>query len=467
MTDKKTKPPRPPAPNLSSKKHPLPSTIISLRYNPLMGSDDDDLNDDSDTGISFITNKERSPSGVQLSKSVSLDGVPTLMKTDVKASKQEPHRHSLDANSRKSKDEIVPVNKPVEKFKEQPLRAQPSASQTNGADKKKVTASTDAADAKPSKPVRTTSGLIKVPSAILKEDEKAPFLPTDCEEATTDPLTFMDIMLEEQFEKQALEEEAEHDKRKENRASLAAHHKRARSLDIDAYKSNEQPENTLDIDPCYYTIPAPSELPEEAVIQRPISAGSPHVRHRKAPPKDMSLSLSGLLATSKDETEEDVSASTQSSRSNLDSPDSKQSEFVSDGDLLKSPSTPTAKDEASQVAPDTQESAGSTKKDPNLQNTPPVLFLSVLSLCIFVYFQFPLSFYLSGVFVGMLLMFYLMLLFIWLTMPTGSGHHTEAGDRVWDEDDRTPLVIPGVAQSASVIRSKEQKRVMQKVRNFF
>ncbi|XP_071797789.1 testis-expressed protein 2-like isoform X2 [Asterias amurensis] len=459
MADKKTKPPRPPAPNLGSKKRALQSTAISFRYNPLMGSDDDELNEDADKGISFITTKAPTNSGPQLSKSLSLDGAPSLARTDAKSNKQQL-RHSLDESNRRGKDAQA-VNKTLDRCKEQELKTQPLASHSNGVDKKKGAIATDLGDGKLGKPVRTKSGLMKVPNAILKDDQEVSVLPTDCEEATTDPLSFLDKVMEEQLEKQAIEEEAEY----RNKQSLASHH-RAKSLDSSAsFKSKDQSEETLDIDPCYYTVPAPSELPDEPVIPRPVSSGSPRLRQRKPTPNNVSLSLSGLLATSKDDTEEDekeISASTQSSRSTLDSPEGKP-ELVSDPELQKSPSTPTTKDEVPQAAVETQATSGSAAVDDELTTTATLIFLSLFSLSVFIYnFRFPVYLYLLDVFSGMLLMFFFMLLFMWLTKPSRSRYSREEVDRLWDDEDSVPLVIPGVVQSPSLLRSKEQKKVMQK-----
>ncbi|XP_038068634.1 testis-expressed protein 2-like [Patiria miniata] len=478
MTDKKTKPPRPPAPNLASKKRPLPSTTISLRYNPLMGSDDDDdLNDNSEKGISFITTKGKTPSGASLTKSSSLDGVPNLAKTDANPSRQEQLKHSImqsmEANYGKRREDSPPVNKPVAKVREQELKAKPPPPLPNEAEKRKTIISTDSSEAKTGKPITSITGLMKVPNTVLKEDDEASSLPADCEEATTDPLSFLDKVMEEQLEKEALEEEAEREKQKQNklnanRTNLASH-KRARSLDSDAYKGKQEPGDALEIDPCYYNIPAPSDLPDEAVFSRPVPSGSPHVRHRKVPAKNMSLSLSGLLATSNDdngEEEKEASTSTRSSRSTLDSPDGGKQEAVTDNELQnKSPSSPFAKEEVVEAAPQTQKESKEvaakeeTTKSPS---APPVFLLSLLSLCLFVSFQFPLSSYMTGFFAGMALMFYSMLFAIWLSLGSSPpGRQQE--DRFWDEEDlSTPLVIPGVPLSASVIRSKEQKRVMQK-----
>ncbi|XP_022108392.1 testis-expressed protein 2-like isoform X2 [Acanthaster planci] len=481
MSDKKPKPPRPPAPNLpakkpaptqATKKRTLPSTTISMRYNPLLASDDDDdLDDDSSKGISFITTKG---SSAPLAKSTSLEGVSNPAKTETKPSRQEELKESIlqsmDVNYGKRREDVPPVNKPVTKVKEEALKAQPASPMSNEAEKKAMMAN-DSAVRKPDKPT-TITGLMKVPNAVLTEDEEASVLPADSEEAISDPLTFLDKVMEEQLEKEALEEEAELGKKKQNKPSVnrigLATHKRARSLDCDTYNDRPEPErDTLEIDPCYYTVPAPSELPDEAIIPRPLSSGSPHVRHRKIPAKNVSVSLSGLLRKDDDEEEEkEASVSTQSSRSTLDSPDGGKQDVITENELQnKSPSTPGTKEEVAEVIPQIQKEKGdlAVKEEPQKPpDSPPIFFLAILSLCLFVYFQFPLSRYMMGFFAGMALMFYSMLFAIWLSAGTMSRDRRPA-DRTWDEEDYSMLlVIPGAPQSASVFRSKEQKRVMHK-----
>ena len=385
--------------------------------------------------------EERTPS---VEKAPSLDSrTPSV---DEKSSLGE--RTSSAGSLNEIKEEPKAVNKSVEKVRQQHVNSAPviNSSKVQASEKPPKPVQ------RPLKPARSLSGLVTVSNEVLKEEDGGPELPKD---SMTDPLSFLDKFMDDDDEDEFVPVRSQQKK-------LFAPNHRTKSLDSEKTNSLDHAESEpLNIDQFHYSIPTPSEIKDE-----PLRSQSDPQYLSRTPP-DMTLSLSGLLASS---THHDEHVTTIESKQppRDDSPPSNSSDFVkrepdSDRELsdigdIYSPSTPKSPESADEK--DVVDSP--TAEVLNLDYSPPGLFLTVASFFIFAILVFPLPALMTGFFAGMAFAFYLILFVVWLSVPQLEREYRE----LEDPNTLPPLQIPGPKMTASKVRVKEQGNLLHKVGSF-
>ncbi|XP_072049026.1 testis-expressed protein 2-like isoform X2 [Amphiura filiformis] len=361
---------------------------------------------------------------------------------DEKSSLGERTNSAGSLNEYKTKEESKALNKPVEKVRQQSFSNSHSAPSLNRVEKEKPAKPFQ----KPLKPVRSLSGLVTVSNEVLQEEEGLPELPKD---SMTDPLSFLDKFMDD-------DEEDEFVPIRSQKKPPLAEKKRAKSLDCEKFNSvsNHAESEPLNIEQFYYSIPTPSEVKDV-----PVRSNSDSQSLGRTPP-EMSLTLSGLLSSHRDESEaaETYLPPRNESPPSVSSPDFIKQDIDSDKELsdlgdIYSPSTPKSPESVDETG---TESPKSELLD--LEYTPPGLFLSVTTMFIFALLVFPLPASLSGFFAGMAFAFYLILFVVWLSVPQLEREYRE----LEDPNTLPPLQIPGPKLTASKVRAKEQGSMLHK-----
>ncbi len=369
---------------------------------------------------------------------------------DEKSSLGERTSSAGSLNDCKIKEEPKAINKPVEKVRHQ----QSSVSNSHSAPSLFNLKAEKEKPAKPQRPLkqaRSLSGLMTVSNEVLKEEDGLPELPKD---SMTDPLSFLDKFMDDEEEDEFVPVR--------NQKKPLAQNKRAKSWDGERNEkvskgSDHAESEPLNIDQFHYSVPTPAEVKDE-----PVRFNSDSQSLGRTPP-EMSLTLSGLLASSTHHDEPGAVESKQLLRNesppSRSSPDLIRPDIDSDKELsdlgdLYSPSTPKSPESL-----DEEETESPKSELIDLEYTPPGLFLLSATLCVFAILVFPLPASLIGFFSGMAFAFYLILFVVWLSIPQMEREYRE----LEDPNTLPPLHIPGPRLTASKVRVKEQNNMIHKV----
>ncbi|XP_072167729.1 testis-expressed protein 2-like isoform X1 [Diadema setosum] len=479
-SDRKPKPPRPaapPAPKKSVKKQA--SSGLSFSFNDLKAVD----SDDEEKSFARSTRPDTQESMHNSRRDKELKPLSSA-NHDTKVKELKPLSHpssesgksgelksfgSLDRNSVDCGYEVldhpfasrsVEAPRPVvqvQKVQEEIQRSSPPKAGVE-TDRKE---DQNAAKGKP-KLKKGGSGVLKVATEVLEENENDILrLPADSQEALADPLSFLDKVMEDQLGSSFDDDDDSGSKshlrrRREsgNARKKDLHQHRAKSLDADFRHNSEKVvngDNSLDINPCYFNVPTPSELKDDPVRKSESGANS-----KKSQAKV--ISLSGLLSNPDNS---EVDGETQSIRTNSDGvrtpdvpPDETDWVKIERKPQQDTSSPPTS----SSRAQSPEEERNAVLEEPSVSLPAlPIYTLSTLTLAMFGYYLFPLPTYLSGFLTGLLCAFYLVLFLIWLNLPARDKfYEEEAGTEV-----DTPLVIPGPRQTAAKIRKEQEKVVLK------
>ncbi|XP_030847627.1 testis-expressed protein 2 isoform X1 [Strongylocentrotus purpuratus] len=487
-TEKKPKPPRPPAPNLAAKKSikKQASSGLSFSFNDLKAVD----SDEEDKSFARFTKPERDD---PLSDPTKIKEMKPLTNTnhDLKTKEMKPLTHSnngatsgefrplqkedkdssfediFDAVNRLPSSKPIAVSKPVteqvKKVQEEVKRTRSSPPRSSGNTENRES---DGIKNKP-KLQKGGSGILRVATEVLEEKENESYqLPSDSQEALADPLSFLDKVMEDQLESSfddddnVLEKGGHVRKRRQSgngKKKVLQQQPRTKSLDADINQSSSkvEHEDSMDINPCYFNVPTPAELKDEPT-RRPDS-----IPNSRSGPKSQAkgISLSGLLA-SPDITEEDNDKpSTNVNSDGFRTPDMPpdDTDWVT---IEKKPHAGT-----SSPPPSSNQLLSPEEENKTVKATPQGLFPSLpfytlytLTFLTFLYFMFPLPTYITGFLTGLLCSFYLVLFLIWMNLPPTDKSFKETEG----SGGGPPLVIPGPRLTASKIRSKEQEKVTLK-----
>nr|XP_054762947.1 testis-expressed protein 2-like [Lytechinus pictus] len=483
-TEKKPKPPRPPAPNLAAKKNikKQASSGLSFSFNDLKAVD----SDEDDKSFTSFTKPERDTHISDPAKVKELKPL-TTASHDFKTKEMKPLTHSsngamlgeplsLQKEDRDSSFEDIfdavnclpsskpvavskPVTEQVRKVQEEIERSSPPRSSTSTENRE-----SDNIKSKP-KLQKGGSGILKVATEVLEETENESFkLPSDSQEALADPLSFLDKVMEDQLgsgfedDDSSLGKGSLLRKRRQSgngKKKILQQQPRTKSLDADMGQNNGkvEQEDSMDINPCYFNVPTPAELKDEPV-RRPDSIPT----SRSGPKsKTKAMSLSGLLA-SPDITEEDNEKPSSSVNSDgFQTPDMPPD----DNDWVtidkKAPAGTSSPPSSSQLLSPEEEKKTVQATPQGLHPSLPFYTLYTLTFLTFLYYIFPLPTYITGFLTGLLCSFYLVLFLIWMNLPPTDNSFKET-----DDTDGDPLVIPGPRLTASKVRTKEQEKVTLK-----
>lgn len=413
---------------------------------------------------------DSTPSSLSSSRSPSFDDKSFLSErtrslgslNDVVKSKEEP--------------ELTVNNKPVEKVlhvRQTPPRTTPISASSASPAGSKVFSEKEKTAIKHQQPypirsqmksTRSMTGLVTIANEVLHEEEGMPELPKD---SMTDPLSFLDKFMDDDDDL-AFAPAASIKSSKNNKKKSLTDQKRTKSLDIsDKNNSTSTPlpsepvmPEPLNIEQFYYSIPTPSEVKDVPV--KPKAADTSSLG--RSPP-EMSLSLSGLLASHQDESggttkEQKVRNRFESplaSTPDLTLPEADSDRELSDlvGDIY-SPSTPKSPVSADEGELD---ESPTELKTLDLQYSPPGFALAATTLVIFAILMLPLPGYMTGFFVGMVVAFYSIFFVVWLSVPQMEKEYRE----LEDPNTLPPLQIPGPRMTASRVRMKEQGKMIHKV----
>ncbi|XP_033109929.1 testis-expressed protein 2-like isoform X2 [Anneissia japonica] len=401
MSDKKVKPPRPPAPAAKGKKTPKKSyqngPSITFHYRK-----DADIENEVDTGVSMVTTSNPSKRESSVEHKVISPKNEIFTKEAIDDPLGATKKTEWNGNSRLDYD----------------VFAESTASRTRkrDADKKQ----------RPTKEIDT--GIIRITNEVIAvDDDNNISIPSESKEAISDPLTFVDKLHDNQRKKEAAR--LEEVKKEERKARLEA------AL---WQKEGEKDSNDLNVNPFYFNVPTPSEVPDEPL--RPQSEGA------------IPLSLSGLLEKShSDESVKprELPKKVPGSRTKDSTPPKTPSEdsfSELEKDLLSDVETPSSKQYSKEQYDATFSMAGKQVLIPKYR-------IIIMSFFIFCYLIFPLPSYLVGLMTGMIASFYCVLFAIWISLPEAPRESPVSPDI------RIPLVIPGERMSAPKARAKEQEKI--------
>ncbi|XP_071963157.1 testis-expressed protein 2-like [Antedon mediterranea] len=266
---------------------------------------------------------------------------------------------------------------------------------------------------------KVDTGIIKVTNEVIVVDDVNNFsIPSESKEAISDPLTFVDKLQDDQRKRDAAKKEEA--KKEERQARLEA-----------ALYPKETDSGDLNVDPFYYNVPTPSEVPDEP--RRPEGA--------------IPLSLSGLLEKS-DESDKSKDLKKIIKRTKDSPPKTPSEDSFSEleKDILSDVESPDGR-------PLTNEEYVATFSVARKERVIPKYRLTLMSVIFFCYFIFPLPSYLVGVITGMVVSFFCLLFAIWVSLPDTVRESPECPDI------QTPLIIPGEKMSAPKARAKEQEKI--------
>lgn len=447
----KKKPPRPPAPKFKNKKSTKDnSTSITLHFKPsLAGDEDDGLGSDDPLQISI----SKGPASVSAKKPQ--EGNISQRPTSVSS------RASSKSFDSSGSQEGINVKQKVSPTKSSPVLASPPLSRLQSTSSvTSVSTQEDPlhmfqeegdpyddafkADSKQTKekknnknlPKVKETGLVKVKSEALSSPDNDLHLEGMSENGDIDPLTLIS---------QLIEKEGYAEKENQQNREKEEHHKDEVDARNDHYISrgtgHGKDGGDLEVNPYYFNVPTPDELPDEPVA---------HPKERDGP-----ISFTGLLEKSaKDD------SSSQSVVVSEEESSSSSSDKVDHMEKLASPKEPqelttfsvTAKEKPVLESPKPTLTKKLSAPVTVVHSPPPVLLLGFISLALFVYMIYPLPSYLTGLITGIVVSFYGSLGLIWVNLPPKSKKFDESSI-----DDKAPLAAPGERMSAAKVKLKVQE----------